>query len=222
MISKYWSLITNSMGLTVKFHAAGDAAVRQGLDAIEAARKANGFSGILHDVGHNSFVHIEDIQRARALGAALEFSPYIWYHSPIIDDIQKAVPADLMKRWIPIKDALDAGVLSVPGSDWAVVPTVNPWIALETMVTRQEPGGKGLPLGAAERISLKQAVDMFTINSARQQYNADKLGSIELGKLADLVVIDRNIFKVPITTVHATKVLMTIINGEVVYNASHI
>lgn len=207
------------LGLTVKFHAAGDAAVHEALDAIEAARKANGPSGLLHDPGHNSFVQMADIRRARALGAAFEFSPYIWFDSPIIEDIRKAVGEERMKRWIPVKDALDAGALVVPGSDWAVVPSVNPWIAIETLVTRQQPGGKGPPLGEAEKISLKQAIDMFTINSARQQYAADRLGTLEAGKLADLVVIDRDIFAVPISTVHDTKVLMTIIGGEVVYKA---
>jgi len=211
----------DAMGLTVKFHAAGDAAVHEGLEAIAAARRANGYTGLFHDTGHNSFVQSGDFQLAKSIGAAMEFSPYIWFPSPIIDDIQKAVEPELMKRWIPVKDALDAGVLSVPGSDWSVVPTVNPWIAIETLVTRQVPGGGGEVLGAEERITLKQAIDMYTINSARQQYNSDRVGSIENGKLADLVVIDRNIFDAPITTVHDTKVLLTIINGEVVYDATH-
>jgi hypothetical protein len=211
----------DAMGLTVKFHAAGDAAVHEGLEAIAAARHANGYTGLFHDTGHNSFVQMSDFPLAKSIGAAMEFSPYIWFPSPIIDDIQKAVDPELMKRWIPVKDALDAGILSVPGSDWSVVPTVNPWIAIETLVTRQVPGGGGEVLGAQERITLKQAIDMYTINSARQQYNSDRLGSIENGKLADLVVIDRNIFDVPITTVHATKVQMTIINGEVVFDAAH-
>jgi predicted amidohydrolase YtcJ len=211
----------DSIGMTVKMHAAGDAAVREGLDAIEAARKAHGFSGILHDVGHNSFVAMSDIKRARDLGAVFEFSPYIWFRSPIIEDIEKAIGPERMKRWIPIKDAIDAGAFVVPGSDWAVVPTVNPWIAIETLVTRKQPGGIGEPLGGEEAITLKQAVDMFTINSARQQYASDRLGTIERGKLADLVVIDRNIFEVPITTVHDTKVEMTIINGEIVYDSAH-
>jgi predicted amidohydrolase YtcJ len=209
----------DSMGLTVKFHAAGDGAVHEALDAIEAARKANGFSGLLHDPAHNSFVQMSDIRRARALSAAFEFSPYIWFNSPIIDDIQKAVDPELMKRWIPVKDALDAGALVVPGSDWSVVPSVNPWIAIETLVTRRPPGGMGEPLGEAERITLKQAIDLYTINSARQRYEADRLGTIEPGKLADLVVIDRDIFQVPITSVHDTRVLMTIIGGEVVYRS---
>ena len=211
----------DTMGLTVKMHAAGDAAVREGLDAIAAARKANGFSGVLHDVGHNSFVHMDDIRRARSIGAVFEFSPYIWFDSPITDGIKKAIGPERMKRWTPVKDALDAGAFAVPGSDWNVVPSVNPWLAMETLVTRRPPGGGGQPLGEQEAITLKQAVDMFTINPARQQYDAHRLGSIETGKLADLVIIDRNIFEVPITTVHDTKVLKTLIGGEVVYDSDH-
>ena len=210
----------DTMGMTVKMHAAGDAAVREGLDAIEAARNANGFSGILHDVGHNSFVDMADIKRARSIGAVFEFSPYIWFNQPITVDIVKAVGPERMKRWTPVKDALDAGVFSVPGSDWNVVPSVNPWIAIETLVTRKPPGGAGDALGAEEAITLKQAVDLFTIASARQMYDGHRLGSIELGKLADVIVIDRNIFEAPITTVHDTKVEMTIIGGEVVYDSS--
>jgi predicted amidohydrolase YtcJ len=209
----------DAQGLTVKFHAAGDAAVRAGLDAIEAARKANGFSGQIHDVGHNSFVHMDDIRRARGIGAAFEMSPYIWYPNPIIPDIRKAVGEERMKRWIPVADAVAAGALVTPGSDWPVVPLVNPWIALETLVTRQVPGGGGEALGVAEKISLEQAVDIFTVQSARQMGARSRRGAIEEGSMADLVVIDRNPFQIPITQVHDTKVKMTLIGGEVVYQA---
>jgi predicted amidohydrolase YtcJ len=207
-------------GLTVKFHAAGDAAVRAGLDAIEAARKTNGFTGVLHDVGHNSFVQMSDIARGRALGATFEMSPYIWYPNPIIPDIAKAIGPERMKRWIPVKDAVDAGALVVPGSDWAVVPSVNPWIGLETLVTRQKPGGGGEELGAVEKITLKQAFDLFTVNSAKQMGNRHRTGAIETGLLADVLVLDRNPFKIAVTDVHKVKVRMTIINGEVVYQAA--
>lgn len=204
-------------GFTVKFHAAGDAAVRAGLDAIEAARKANGFTGNLHDVGHNSFVQMSDIARARALGATFEMSPYIWYPNPIIPDIRKAVGPERMLRWIPVKDAIDASALVVPGSDWAVVPSVNPWLAIETLVTRQRPGGGGEALGERERITLDQAFDLFTVNAARQMGNANRTGRIEVGLLADLLVLDRNPFRIPVTDVHNVVVQQTLINGEVVY-----
>lgn len=208
----------DAMGMTVKFHAAGDGAVRAALDAIVAARRANGFSGLLHNPGHNSFIQPVDIARARALGATFEFSPYIWYPSPIIGDIKKAVGEERMKRWIPVKEVLDAGVASVPGSDWPVTPSSNPWVAMETLVTRQVPGGGGEILGAAERITLKQAFDMFTRQSANQLYLGQSTGTLETGKRADFVVVDRDIFAVPITQVGQTKVLMTYIDGEKVYS----
>ncbi|MFK5058012.1 amidohydrolase family protein, partial [Klebsiella pneumoniae] len=79
------------MGLTVKFHAAGDAAVRAGLDAIAAARKANGFSSQMHNVGHCTFVDPADIARARSIGATFEVSPYLWGPTPINTAITAAV-----------------------------------------------------------------------------------------------------------------------------------
>jgi predicted amidohydrolase YtcJ len=100
-----------------------------------------------------------------------------------------------------------------------VVPSVNPWIAIETLVTRQPPGGGGEPLGAAERITLEQAIDIFTRQSARQMNFDYATGTIEEGKLADFIVLDRNIFEIPITSVHDTKVLNVFIAGEQVFEA---
>jgi predicted amidohydrolase YtcJ len=210
----------DAQGFVVKMHAAGDAAVRAGLDAIAAARKANGFSGQLHEVAHNSFVQMSDIRRARNIAATFEFSPYIWYPNPIIPEIEKAVGAERMQRWIPVKDALDAGALVVAGSDWSVVPSVNPWIAIETLVTRQKPGGGGEMLGASQRISLEQAIALFTVNAARETGDRTKIGTLERGMLADLVVLDRNPFKIPVTDIHDTRVTMALINGETVYEAT--
>jgi predicted amidohydrolase YtcJ len=208
----------DAMGLTVKLHAAGDAAVRQSLGAIAGARKANGFTGILHDVSHNSFVAPEDLALAAKIGAVLEFSPYIWFPSPTVDNILAAVGSERMERWIPVREAIDAGVFSVVGSDWNVVPSINPWLAMETLVTRRPPGAADGPqVGAREAITLEEAFDLFTINGARHSYRADKVGSLEPGKLADLIVIDRNIFEVPIHTVHATQVLATMLSGKFVH-----
>jgi predicted amidohydrolase YtcJ len=206
-------------GLTVKFHAAGDGAVRAGVDAIAHARQQNGWSGSMHNVGHNSFVQLEDLRRGAEVGAAFEFSPYIWYNSPIIADIRKAVGEERMERWIPVKDALDAGAMVVPGSDWNVVPSVNPFIAIETLVTRQVPGGGGEALGEQEKITLEQAIDIFTRQSARQMNSDHATGTLERGKLADFIVLDRNIFTIPVTDIHNTKVEMTFIDGEMVYQA---
>jgi predicted amidohydrolase YtcJ len=205
------------MGLTVKFHAAGDAAVRAGLDAIAAARRANGFSGQMHNVGHCTFVAKDDIGRARAIGATFEVSPYLWGPTPINDSIAAAVGDDLIRRVWPVRELIDSGALVVPGSDWSVVPSVNPWIGIETLVTREVPGGSARSFGKAEAITLPEAMDLFTVNAARQARVSNKVGRIEVGMQADLIVVDRNPYEVPITQVHDTQVAMTFIGGELVF-----
>lgn len=210
----------DKMGLTVKFHAAGDAAVRAGLTAVEAARKANGWSGLMHNVGHCTFVNPADLPRARAIGATFEVSPYLWGPSPINDAITAAVGPEVIKRVWPVREMLDAGALVTPGSDWSVVPSVNPWIGIETLVTRQVAGGSQATFGAAEAITRPEAVDLFTVNAAKLERRADRLGRLEAGYLADFIVVDRNPFEVPATEIHATKVRMTFVGGEAVYDAA--
>jgi predicted amidohydrolase YtcJ len=207
------------MGLTVKFHAAGDAAVREGLNAIEAARKANGFSSQMHNVGHCTFVSRQDIGRARAIGATFEVSPYLWGPTPINDDITAAVGDEIIKRVWPVREMLDSGALVVPGSDWSVVPSVNPWIGIETLVTRERPGGSTDTFGKAEAITLAEAFKLFTINAAIEEGTSSKVGRIEPGMLADVIVVDKNPFEVPITQVHTVAVKMTFIGGEKVFDA---
>lgn len=208
----------DAMGMTVKFHAAGDMAVRAGLNAIEAARKANGFSPLMHNVGHCTFVHPEDINRAGGIMATYEVSPYLWAPSPINDSITAAVGAPRIDRVWPVREMIDSGALVVPGSDWAVVPSVNPWIGMETLVTRQVTEGEDPRyFGKGEAITIEEAVDMYTVNSAKQRGMIDKTGRILPGMLADIIVLDQNPLKVDAKKIHETEVQMTLINGEVVY-----
>lgn len=209
------------IGLTVKFHAAGDAAVRAAIDAVAAARTANGAGGPAHDIAHSSFVDPADIPRARHLGITWEFSPYIWYPTPIaINDIAAAVGPQRMKRWIPIKEALASGAPVIAGSDWPGVPSANPWVAIETMVTRQKPGGSKETLGEGERIGVDEAIRIFTEHAAMHQGHRSEVGSIEPGMRADFVILDRNPTKVAATDIHRIKVRMTFIDGEKVYDAA--
>lgn len=209
----------DGMGLTVKFHAAGDAAVRAGLNAIEAARKAHGFSGLMHNVGHCTFVAPDDIARARAIGATFEISPYLWGPTPINDDITAAVGPQTIKRVWPVREMIDAGALVVPGSDWSVVPSVNPWIGIETLVTREVPGGSAKSFGKGEAISIVEAMDLFTANAARQERMSNQVGRLDVGMLADFIVVDQNPYGVPAAQVHDTHVRMTFVGGEMVYDA---
>lgn len=207
-------------GLTVKFHAVGDAAVREAIDSVAHARNMNGWGGPAHDVGHNSFVSPDDIARVRDLHMTWEFSPYIWYPTPIAaHDIRGVIGDERMRRWIPIRDAVETGALVVAGSDWSVVPSVNPWLAIETLVTRQAPGGSKETLGEGQKLTLEQAMRIFTENGARFLGLRDQFGSIEPGMKADMIVVERNPFKVPVTELHKTRVLRTFIEGEQVFEA---
>lgn len=207
----------DKQGITVMFHAAGDRAVRSALDAIEAARKANGMKGPIHHVGHSTFVDPQDLPRFKALNAAVEFSPYLWDPQPINDDITTAVGPPRIDRVWPIKEGFAANALVVAGSDWAVVPSPNPWIGIETAITRRNPGGSARSFGLVEGITLQQALTMFTINAAHQLGIDRDAGSLESGKSADFLVLDRNPFDIPVTEIHTLLPLETWIGGKQIF-----
>jgi predicted amidohydrolase YtcJ len=208
-------------GIQVKFHAAGDGSVREAVEAIAAARKANGDTGPHHEIGHNTFIDMADVPKGRELHLTWELSPYIWWPTPITSvDIAKAVGPERMKRLWPMRDVVESGANVVIGSDWPVVPSVNPWIAFETLVTRQVPGASGEPINAGQRISREQAMALLTRNGAAEMGRLDKGGTLEPGKLADLIILDRNPLTVPVGEIHQTKVLATYIAGEKVFTAS--
>lgn len=209
----------DAAGLTVKLHVAGDASARTALDAIAAARKANGPYGKHHELAHANFITPEDIARATRLGATYEFSPYLWFPSPPVRDVIRSVGAKRMERFTPVRDALEAGTHVVLGSDWPVVPSMSPWVAIETLVTRQTPGGSSDALAPGQKISVAQAVKLLTINAAQQLGIGDRTGTLEAGKQADFIVLDQDIFTVPATTIHRTRVLRTVVRGKEVHVA---
>jgi predicted amidohydrolase YtcJ len=200
-------------------HAAGDGATRAAVDAIAFARAANGAGGPRHEVAHNTFIHPADLPRGVQLGLVWEFSPYIWWPTPITSvDIARAVGPERMRRLWPIREALASGALTVAGSDWPVVPSVNPWLAIETMVSRQAPGATGPAQAPDEAITRAQALTLFTRNAAAVLGRLDRGGTLEPGKLADMIVVDRNPLTTPLGGLHETRVLATYIEGAKVWS----
>lgn len=202
-------------GLTVKIHATGDGSARAALDSFEAARKANGDSGLIHEVSHAELIHADDLPRFKALNVAAEMCPIIWYPIPGLD--WKLWIGERLPVW-PVKSLLENGALVTYGSDWPVVPTANPWPGIEAMVTRMDPYGQ--TPGAdypEEAIDLESAIRIFTLNSAIANKAGDSSGALQSGRDADFIVLDRNLFEVPIEDVGQTEVLMTVIGGEVVH-----
>ena len=209
-------------GYTVKIHAAGDRAVRVSLDAIEAARNANGQSGLRHEVAHAGYIHADDLPRFKNLGAVAELSPYLWFPSPINDAISDALgKTSKPNRYWPILDLTKSGAFLAAGSDWpSVSPTMNPWIGIEAMVTRRDPYGQRKDsLWHEQAISLEQAINIFTINGAKALGQETRTGSIEVGKSADLIVLDQNLFDANSEKISDTKIIKTFFGGDLVFKS---
>jgi predicted amidohydrolase YtcJ len=205
-------------GYTVKMHAAGDRAIRAGLDAIAAARRANPGSQLRHELAHAEFVAPDDMPRFARLNAVAEFSPVIWYPSPIIDAVIEALGERADHMW-PMRSLLASGAPLAAGSDWpSVVPSMDPWSGIQAMVTRRDPHHPaGRALWPEEAIGLADALRIYTLDGAAALRREAETGSIVVGKSADFVVLDHNLFKVPASQIAATEVAMTFFRGKLVY-----
>lgn len=208
-------------GYTIKIHAAGDRAVRVALDAVQAARTANGDSGLRHELAHAGYIDPEDIARFSLLNTAADFSPYLWHPSPIIKSVVDAVGHKRGQEYWPTRALLDSKAAISIGSDWpAAVPDANPWSGLAAMVTRADPtGATPGTLWIEQAVSLEEAIYIFTLSSARSLKLEDQTGSVEVGKFADLIVLDRNLFEIPPVDIAKTLVRMTFFKGQQVYQS---
>ena len=210
----------DGQGLTVKIHATGDRAVRVALDAIEAARNANVGSSMMHEISHAELIHPDDIPRFKKLNVIAELSPILWYPTPLVEVMAQVIGEDRANHFWPIKSLYEAGTHLIYGSDWpSVVPDPNPWPGIEAMVTRRDPYGvRPGVLWPEQAIDLATTIRIFTINGAVAAKQAGKTGSIEVGKSADFIIIDRNIFQIPVDEISETQVLSTVVLGKVVHS----
>ena len=210
----------DKLGMTAKVHTAGDRSVRVTLNAIEAARHANGHSGMRHELAHAGYVDEADIPRFAELDAVAEISPYIWFPSVKVDSIIRAVGEERGKRYWPVRDLLDAGAQVVAGSDWpaGALSSMNPWVGLEAMVSRANPWGlRQDRLWGEQAITLEQALEIYTRSGAKALLLEQESGSLEPGKLADIIVLEHNLFEIPVESISETQVFLTMFEGRIVY-----
>jgi hypothetical protein len=205
--------------IAVKIHCAGDAAVTQALDAIDVVRSFNGPTSLMHHIAHASYIQPSDIPRFAALGVAADLSPIIWYPTVFLEAHKMAMGEERATRFWPNKSLHEAGTLMGGGSDWPAIPNPDPWDGIEGMVTRQNPKGDfaGVSLWPEQALDLATVLEIYTINAARILGISRITGSLEVGKSADLIVLDRNVFDIPAHDIADTKVTTTFFEGRVAY-----
>ncbi len=207
----------DALGLQIHTHAIGDAAIRHALDAYESMLKANGPNDNRHHITHLQLIDQADIPRFGELNVAANFQGAWTWPDQYIDVAVNVVGMERTQQFYPVASIQRSGGMLVGGSDWDVT-TLNPLYAIEGLVRRQDPdAAEGPELGSNEAIDLDTALAMYTRNAARIMRQENISGSIEVGKKADMVVLDRNLFEVPATQINEAKVEMTLLGGRIVY-----
>jgi predicted amidohydrolase YtcJ len=210
----------NARGLQVSTHAIGDAAIRLSLDAYEEGVRAAGGPDVRNKIEHAEDIAADDIPRFGRLGVIASFQPLhanpepTWMGSWI-----KNVGPEREQRAFAWKAVLDGGGRLAFGSDWPVV-TISPWPGLQVAVTRQDldglPAGGWLP---QHRVRLSDAVYAYTMGGAYAMHRENEEGSIEAGKLADLIVVSQNIFEIDPHEISKTEAVLTMVGGRIVFDA---
>jgi hypothetical protein len=215
----------DAAGFQVHFHAIGDRAVREALDAIDAARTANvgpdgQHSDHRHHIAHLQVMHPDDVPRFAALGVTANMQGLWAAHEPQLDEL--TIPflgQQRSQRQYVFGDLLRSGARLAAGSDWAV-SSANPLRAIHVAVNRSLPGSTGAqaePFLPGQRLELEVALAAYTAGSAYVNHLDGETGTIEHGKLADLVVLDRDPFAHPAAEIASTGIVATYVEGRQVY-----
>ncbi|MEP9375817.1 amidohydrolase [Aquabacter sp. CN5-332] len=216
--------MTDAAGFDVHIHACGDRTARVALDAIEKAIKANPPRERRHSIAHLVYVTDQDIPRFAKLGVNSQFSANWFSADPDTSEILKDRYGERQKKLYRVASTLKSGGRVSFGTDWPAAgyfSTYKPLDSIQIAVTRQLIGKATNPvLGPEEeRLTLVQAVHASTMGGAHQIRMEDKIGSLEAGKLADLVVLEKNIFEGSVHDIAHTKIDLTLMNGKVTHGS---
>lgn len=209
----------DAAGQQVHFHALGDRAVREALDAVAAAREANGPSDGRHHLAHLQIVAEAETARFAELDAIANIQALWATHEDQIDELTLPFLQDGQEaRQYPFGELVARGARLAGGSDWPV-STADPMAEIHIAVTRVAPGVDAEPLGGAhQRLDLATALAAYTSGTAYVNHRDHDTGHIREGYLANLVVLEPDPFTVPAEDLHRTTVASTWIEGEPVYS----
>ncbi len=208
----------DAAGFQVHVHAIGDRAVRMTLDAFEHARQHNGPRDARPIIAHLELIDPADIPRFAALGVIPSFQPLWAYADEYITQLTEPVLGPARSRWLyPIGSLAKAGARLSAGSDWSV-SSMNPLEAIQVAITRRAPDSMAGPAWIPEEtVDLRTMLAAYTMGGAYAAGEESSNGSLEVGKAADLIVLDRNLYRIPATEIHSARVLLTILDGREVF-----
>ncbi len=210
----------DKIGLQIYTHAIGDYAVRTALDGYEYAQKKNHSKDRRHRIEHVETIAASDVPRFGKLGVIASMQPLHSYPDEDTLDVwaRNLGPDRASRAWM-WNSIREAGGHYAFGSDWPIV-TLNPWEGIQTAVTRQT--AEGTPKEGfvpSQRLSVPQAVEGYTLGAAYAGRREKTEGSLVVDKVADVIMVDRNIFEIDPHTIGGTKVVTTIVGGKIVYEA---
>jgi predicted amidohydrolase YtcJ len=208
-------------GFQVHFHALGDRAVRNALDAIEAARRANGDSGLRHHLAHLQVIHPDDVPRFAHLGATANIQPLWAAHEPQMDELTIPFLGDRRAAWqYPFAALQQAGAALCAGSDWPVSSPNVLWGA-HVAVNRVAPDGNEAafedPFLPAQRLGLAQVLAAYTSGSARINGLESVTGAVRVGLDADFAIVDADLSHIHRHEIGSAAVTQTWVRGELVF-----
>jgi len=208
----------DSKNMQAHFHAIGDAGVRQALDSVEQARARDGMRDTRPMISHMNVIDPADQPRFGKLGVAAIFQPLWASDEPYMRLSMERIGPRRSGYIYPANSIRKGGGLLAYGADWSVA-SANPFEGIEVALTRVEPNSNRPPLLPHEAVTLPQALRAYTLNVAYVNHLDKETGSIAVGKSADLIVVDRDLFKIPVKQIHEAKVLLTLFRGQPVFGS---
>lgn len=210
----------DKQGISIQFHAIGSQSIEHVVEALEAASESNGGQlNVRHYPDHMGFISLDQINRLVKVNGLIGFAPYFAFTFPgIHESYTQYVGKERLSNMQPLRTALDAGAIIGSGTDWSSLPQ-DPWPLIEGMTNRKNPWDSNSEANnAAESITLAEAIHIYTLGGAHALLKEDLIGSLEVGKHADFIILDHNLFEISPNDISETKVLKTVFSGKEVYS----